>query len=288
MRTLPAGLADHLATGATTLCHCWRVTLTSGERMGFTDHDRVLTFDGTTFDAESGFTATEMESSLGLSIDNLEASGALSSARISETRIAAGDFDDAQVEIWRVNWQDVSQRVLLKRGYIGEIARGQYYFSAELRGLSHVLNQQKGRLFQHSCDAVLGDSRCGINLSSAAYSAIAQVVGVDNMRVLRVTGLGTFARGFFAAGTAEFTSGVNLGRKWQIKFSRIRTSYQEIELWQPLAQPAAVGDYVRVKAGCNKQFDTCKSKFNNVVNFRGFPHIPGNDKIMEVGIPNND
>lgn len=288
MRTLPAGLADHLATGATTLCHCWRVTLTTGERMGFTDHDRVLTFDGTTFEAEAGFTATEMESSLGLSIDNLEASGALSSARISETRIAAGDFDDAEVEIWRVNWQDVTQRVLLKRGYIGEIVRGQYFFSAELRGLSHILNQQKGRLFQHGCDAVLGDSRCGVNLNSAAYSAIAQVVGVDSMRVLRVTGLSPFGRSFFSNGLAEFTSGVNVGRKWQVKFSRVRTAWQEIELWQPLAQPAAVGDFVRVRAGCDKQLSTCKAKFNNVVNFRGFPHIPGNDKIMRVGVPSSD
>lgn len=288
MRTLPAGLADHLATGATTLCHCWRVTLTTGERMGFTDHDRVLTFDGTTFEAEAGFTATEMESSLGLSIDNLEASGALSSARISETRIAAGDFDDAEVEIWRVNWQDVTQRVLLKRGYIGEIVRGQYFFSAELRGLSHILNQQKGRLFQHGCDAVLGDSRCGVNLNSAAYSAIAQVVGVDSMRVLRVTGLSSFGRSFFSNGLAEFTSGVNVGRKWQVKFSRVRTAWQEIELWQPLAQPAAVGDFVRVRAGCDKQLSTCKAKFNNVVNFRGFPHIPGNDKIMRVGVPSSD
>jgi len=288
MRVLPAGMAAHLASGATTLCHCWRVTLTSGEKLGFTDHDQVMSFDGTTFEADSGFTATEMESSLGLSIDNLEASGALSSARISETRIAAGDFDDAKVEIWRVNWQDVTQRLLLKSGYIGEITRGQYYFSAELRGLAHVLNQQKGRLYKHGCDAVLGDGRCGINLSSSTYSAIATIVGVDNMRVLRVTGVGSFARGFFANGVAEFTSGTNNGRKWQIKFSRLRTGYQEIELWQPLAQPSAAGDLVRVKAGCDKQFATCKAKFNNVVNFRGFPHIPGNDNIMRVGIPNTD
>jgi len=288
MRTLPAGLAAHLATGTTTLCNCWRVTLTSGEKLGFTDHDRELTFDGTTFEADSGFSATEIESSLGLAVDNLEAHGALSSARISETRISAGDFDDAQVEIWQVNWQDVTQRLLVKFGHIGEISRGQYHFQAELRGISHELGQQKGRLLQHGCDAVLGDARCGINLLSSSYSVVVQVVSIDAMRILKVTGISSFARGFFANGTAQFTTGVNAGRKWQIKFSRIVGTSEEIELWQPLVQASAVGDYVRVTAGCDKQFATCKSKFNNGLNFRGFPHIPGNDKIMRVGIPKED
>ena len=288
MRTLPSGMAAHLASGTTTLCHCWRVTLTTGEKMGFTDHDVPVTFDGTTFEADSGFTATEIESSLGLAVDNLEASGALSSPRISETRIAAGDFDDAMVEVWRVNWEDVTQRLLLKAGYLGEITRGQYYFTAELRGISNLLNQQKGRLYQRGCDAALGDARCGVNLSSAAYSAVATVVNVDAMRVIRVTGLASFARGFFSGGTAQFTTGANAGRRWQIKFSRVRTGVQEIELWQPLSLAAAAGDLLTVKAGCDKQLATCKAKFNNVANFRGFPHIPGNDKLMQVGIPKSD
>jgi len=141
MRELGEDLARHLASGATTLCHCWRITLRSGEAMGFTDHDRALAFDGTRYEAETGFTASEIEQALGLSVDNLEASGALSSDGLSEARLAAGDFDDATVELWRVNWQDVAQRVLLKRGSIGEVTRGRGFFTAELRGLTHVLNQ---------------------------------------------------------------------------------------------------------------------------------------------------
>ena len=82
MKTLPSSLADHLATGATTLCHCWKLAPVNGPVLGFTDHDRDLIFDGVTFEAQAGFEASEIESSLGLSVDNLEASGALDSTQL--------------------------------------------------------------------------------------------------------------------------------------------------------------------------------------------------------------
>jgi uncharacterized phage protein (TIGR02218 family) len=274
MRQLPAGLQAHLSSGATTLCHCWRLRLRSGETMGFTDHDQPLSFDGVTFEAETGFTASEIESSLGLSVDNLEASGALSSDRLSEARIAAGDFDDAEVEVWRVNWQEVSQRVLLKRGSLGEVTRGANGFSAELRGLAHRLNQPRGRIFQFGCDAVLGDARCGVDLSD--YSIEAQVIACTQQRVLRLTGVADFDNGYFLRGELRFLGGANLGRVGLVKLHRAET----VELWQPMAGPVLAGERVVVTAGCDKQFATCRAKFANARNFRGFPHMPGDDAVM--------
>ncbi len=284
MRALPQGLEAHLASGATTLCHCWRVELAAGEVMGFTDHDRALTFDGTTYEAETGFSATEIESSLGLSIDNLEAAGALSSVRLSEARLAAGDFDNAAVELWRVNWQEVSQRVLLKRGNVGEVTRGRGFFSAELRGLSHVLNQPRGRLFQYGCDALLGDQRCGVDLASPAFSAAVQVNSCSERRVLTVSGATGFPAGFFANGTARFTSGASAGRAGHIKFHRLPAGIATIELWQPLCADARPGDGVTLQAGCDRQFATCREKFGNGANFRGFPHMPGDDFVMGYAV----
>ena len=199
MRQLAAGLAAHLGSGTTTLCHCWRLETVGGDVMGFTDHDRDLSFDGMGFEAEAGFTATEIESSLGLAVDNLEASGALSSERLNAARLLAGDFDNAAIEVWMVNWQDVSQRSLLRRGNLGEITRGPAAFTAELRGLAHALNQPRGRIYQYGCDAVLGDARCGVDLEAAAFSieAIVQrrrrrrlrrsrtAAGGDGCRILR-------------------------------------------------------------------------------------------------------
>ena len=63
-----------------------------------------------------------------------------------------------------MNWAEVSERVLMRRGAIGQVRRGQLGFVAEVRSLAHVLNQTVGRTFQHACDAELGDARCSVDL----------------------------------------------------------------------------------------------------------------------------
>ncbi len=276
MRALPPGLAQHLASGATTLCHCWKLELRSGEAMGFTDHDRALTFGGLTYEAETGFTASEIESSLGLSVDNLEASGALSSGRISEARIAAGDFDDATVEVWRVNWREVSQRVLLKRGQLGEVTRGPNGFTAELRGLAHRLNQPQGRIFQYGCDAELGDQRCGVDLTDPDQHAEAEVTECEGRRLFKLRGIDDFEPGFFARGRLRVLTGTNAGRVGQVKVHRAGV----VELWQAMPEPVPAGARVLLNAGCDRQFATCRDRFMNAANFRGFPHMPGDDFVM--------
>ena len=280
MRTLPPGLQAHLDGGTTTLCRCWRVAVSGGETMGFTDHDRDLDFDGVTYEAQSGFAASEIQSALGLSVDNLEATGALASDRLSETKLAAGDFDNAAVEVWLVNWQDVAQRLLLRKGNLGEVTRGTAGFTAELRGLAHVLNQTRGRIYQFGCDAVLGDARCNVDLDAAAFSATATVNSGQEDRRLLVNGLAAFTEGWFARGTAVFGSGANAGRLAEIKFHRIGPAGILVELWQPMPFPVAPGDTLTVRAGCDKQFATCREKFANAMNFRGFPHIPGDDFVL--------
>lgn len=280
MRTLPPGLRDHLDTGTTTLCHCWRLETQAGEVLGFTDHDRGLTIDAVTYEAQAGFSASEIESSLGLSVDNLEAAGALNSDHLSEARLLAGDFDNATVEVWLVNWQDVSQRLLMRKGNLGEVTHGSLGFQAELRGLAHVLNQPKGRIFQFGCDAVLGDARCGVDLGDPQFSTSCVVTSAEDNRRLVVSGAESFAEKWFAKGTANFTVGANAGRTGEIKFHRWAGAGTLIELWQPMPHDIQAGDTLLLKAGCDKQFTTCKAKFANALNFRGFPHIPGDDFVL--------
>jgi len=95
MRVLSASLQDHLDTGATTLCWCWRVTRNDGVAFGFTDHDRDLAFDGTSFEASTGFTGTEIAGAVGLNVDSLDIEGALKSERLNERDLVAGLFDNA-------------------------------------------------------------------------------------------------------------------------------------------------------------------------------------------------
>ena len=285
MKQLSEAFTAHLQSGATTLCWCWRLTRRDGMKLGFTDHDRDLAFDNTIFEAASGFTASEIRDQVGLSVDNLEVTGALISDRLSEISLAAGDFDDAAVEIFRVNWHDPSQRVLMRAGSLGEVRRAGAAFSAEVRGLAHYLQQPKGRLFQYTCDADLGDPRCGVDLSSHVYRASGTVLAVRDTRRIAVDGLADYEIGWFNRGIIAFTSGANTGLSIEVKSHSARAGMIEIELWQPMGEPIAIGDTITATAGCDKRFETCAARFANAVNYRGFPHMPGNDFVTAVAQP---
>jgi uncharacterized phage protein (TIGR02218 family) len=284
MRVLSAGLQDHLDTGATTLCWCWRITRNDGTRLGFTDHDRDLDFDGTSFEASTGFTGTEIAGSVGLNVDTLDVEGALKSERLNEADLAAGLYDNALIEIYRVNWSDPSQRVLMRYGNLGEVSRGQYHFSCEVRGLAHELQQPKGRIVQFACDADLGDGRCKIDLDTPAFRSDAGVVSSldGSPRLINASGLDTFANGWFSGGLITWLSGANEARACQVRVHSKANGVVMIELWQRTAETIAAGDQFRITAGCDKQFSTCRAKFANTANFRGFPHVPGNDFMLSV------
>jgi uncharacterized phage protein (TIGR02218 family) len=279
MKNLPAGLQAHLDSGVTTLCWCWRLTRRDGAKLGFTDHDRDLVFDGTTFEAAAGFTASEIKDTVGLSVDNLEVESALTSDRLSEEHLAAGLYDDARVEIFRVNWQTPEQRVLMRSGSLGEVSRAGASFRAEVRGLAHYLQQPKGRLFQYTCDADLGDPRCGVDLAAGGYRGSGTVATVISARGFTANGLDGFADGWFARGLVTFASGVTAGRAIEVKRHTKRDGVVTIELWQEPVQPPLPGDTFSVTTGCDKHLATCRAKFSNTVNFRGFPHMPGNDFV---------
>jgi uncharacterized phage protein (TIGR02218 family) len=280
MKSFPAPLQTHLESGTTTLAWCWRLPRNDGAVFGFTDHDRPLTFDGTTFEPESGFTASEIRAGSDLSVDAQEAEGVLTSTTITETDILDGRWDNATVEIWRVNWADTASRALLRRGAIGQVRRGRLHFVAEMRSLAHVLGQTIGRTFQASCDAVLGDARCGIDLNAAAFKASGNVVSLSGDRGFAVSGLTGFAEGWFALGTLHWLTGANIGRKTEVLSHALSGSDVIITLLEAPVRPAEVGNTFDIFAGCDKRFETCQARFANAANFRGYPHIPGQDTII--------
>ncbi|MCH9806771.1 MAG: DUF2163 domain-containing protein [Alphaproteobacteria bacterium] len=279
MKDIPLALQASLDSGATTLCWCWRITRRDGVKMGFTDHDRDLTFAGTTFEAAAGFTASEISETVGLSVDNLEVTGALTSDRLSEADLAAGFYDDAHVEIFRVDWMAPANRVLMRTGSLGEVSRSGGIFQSEVRGLSHYLQQPKGRVFQYTCDADLGDARCKVNTGAVANRGVGTVLEFISPRKFRASALSLFQSDHFTRGILKFTSGPALGQQLEIK-AHIRTSEAiTLETWVPVREPLTTGVNFEVRAGCDKTLATCIEKFSNAKNFQGFPHIPGNDFV---------
>lgn len=276
MRVLPAPLQTAVASGVTTLATCWRLQRRDGLVLGFTDCDADLTFNATTYKAQGGMSAASWARGLGLSVDTLEAVGALSATTMTEADLAAGLWDDAALQIWRIDWSDVTARVQLFAGSLGEVSRGATAFRAEMRGLSHYLGQEVGRIYARRCDASLGDARCTVNIETAAFKGTGTVVSVSDGRILTASGLGAFASGLFSLGTATWATGANAGLVGSVFAHRVDTVVR-LELGERAVRAVAVGDTFVIRAGCDKQAGTCATRFANLVNFRGFPHMPGND-----------
>jgi uncharacterized phage protein (TIGR02218 family) len=278
MRAIDPELQARLDGGATRLCRCWRVRRRDGVELGFTDHDEDVVFEGVAHRASSGMDASALQAATGLSVDNAQAVGALSDAAVSEEDIRAGRYDGAEVRHWLVDWERPELRVLLFRGSFGEIRRADGVFEAELRGLAEALNAPVGRSVLRSCDRVLGDAKCGFDVTAPGFSGEGEVTAVGSG--LRADGLAGFADGWFRQGRLTWLSGGNAGEAATVMTDRLAADgSRALTLWRQPGSAVAVGDRFRIVAGCDKQAGTCRAKFDNFLNFRGFPHLPGDDWV---------
>jgi uncharacterized phage protein (TIGR02218 family) len=280
MRSIPPALQARLDGGVTTLARCHILRRRDGVTMGFTDHDRDLVVDGVTCRAGSGLTASEATARLGLQVDGGEFSGALADDSLTEDDLAAGRWDGAAVRVFLVDWSEPHLFVLLAAGTVGEVRREGFAFAAELRSPSDRLNQESGRLYTATCGADLGDTRCRVDLNAPTLKGSGVVTALAGTAVFAATGLGGFVDGWFTGGRLVFSAGANAGLAAEVKIHRADAGEVMLTLWQAMPQVVAIGDTFTVTAGCDKRFATCRDRFANAANFRGFPHIPGNDFVV--------
>ncbi len=239
---MSAELRSHLESGATTVARCFAVTRRDGPVLGFTDHDLDIEFEGIRFRADTGLTAKAVQQATGLSVDNTEAYGGLSSEAINEADILAGRFDGAEVAAWLVNWADPSERIVQFRGTLGEVTRAGGAFSAELRGLTEALNQAQGQVYHARCSAVLGDARCQFDLDGAGYSVSLPAETVGDATAFRFASMPGFDDRWFERGRLRVLSGQAAGLIGVIKNDRIGSAGERvIELWTALGAECGYG-----------------------------------------------
>ena len=276
MKQVSTALGAHLQGEVTTLAHCWKVTRRDGVVMGFTDHDADIIYDSVTYQAQAGFTPTALQTSATLAVDNLDLEGLLDAACIREEDLLAGLYDFAEVDVFLINYTDLTQgRMVLRTGWLGQVTVSQGQFVAELRGLTQRLSQTVGQLYSPTCRAMLGDAACGVNLAGYTHSG---QVSAATSRSQFTDSANTQADGYFAYGKVTFTSGANAGLSMEVK----QFANGSFTLILPLPHAIAAGDDYTAIAGCDKRFSTCAATFDNAVNFRGEPHVPGLDAMMQT------
>lgn len=276
MKAISAAMAAHLASDTTSLTTCWKISRVDGTVMGFTELDQDLVIGGVTYHAATGYTRTAIAGRADLSVDNLNVEGLLDSTAIRDDELRAGLYDGAALEIFMVNWNDLSMgEIRLRTGWLGEVKLQDGQFSAEIRGLAQLLTLNAIRRFTPSCTAQLGDGKCKIDMTPFTDTGTVTAVS-DPRRSFSATLSSSRAAGAYAGGLLDFTSGANaLAAPIEVK-SWNGTAFT---LYLPFGYNIAVGDAFTVTVGCAKTPAACKT-FNNFLNYRGFPHIPGLDALL--------
>ena len=238
MKTIPPGLAAHLAGEVTRLASLFTVTRKDGVTFRFTDHDRDLLQAGQTYRSRAGYERTAVSGTAGLETDSLEVTAVFDDDGITERDLVAGAFDHAEVTLALVRWDAPDQGLIkLRRGRLGETTTHDGSFVAELRGVADALKQEFGQVYGPTCRADLGDARCGIDLDlHVQTAAITAVLGQDSFTL--ATALDTAKP--IPGGKVVWTSGANAGIAVEIR--GYEAAIRTLELFVPPPFALAVGD----------------------------------------------
>ena len=265
-------MTDFLSSDLTAIAFCWRLERRDGMALGFTAHDRDLDIEGLVYRAAPGMLPSAVSLSDGFEADTLDVAGALSDAGIRDADLAAGRWDGARVRLFVTDWRAPGvETMTLARGELGDVGIEDGRFTAELRGPAALLERAAAEATSPECRAELGDRRCRVDL--APRTRIATVTAVDGaVLTLAAAEPGADLYGY---GRVRWLDGANSGLAGAVLASAGAT----VTLREAPAFAVEPGARVELREGCDKRFETCGGRFGNALNFRGEPHLPGNDLL---------
>ena len=307
MRTVPANLQTRIEANSSTLTTCLTITRTDSTILRFTDFDRDIVIGSDTYKANVGYTKTAIISGSKMDVDNVEFGGFFSDEGITKEDIRTRTYDFAKAELILVDAAAISAgSAVLRKGILGEFnIISDDTYTCEIRGLTQYLIRTVGEFYQHECRVDLGDSKCGVNLSTLTQSnTVATIVNSSTFTVataptyptitphekpegdnvvqyfkdLEPLTVAEIQNAWFNAGLLTWTSGDNTGKAMEIK--QWTRASNTLQLYLPPTSSIAVGDGFNFYPGCDKRRLTCIDKFDNLENFRGEPDLPGTDVIL--------
>ena len=259
-------------TDLTTLAFIWRIDRRDGITLGLTSHDRDLVIDGLIYRAAPGMIPSAIERQDSLDPGNVDLLGALTSDAITQDDLAAGRWDGAVLRVEAVNWlAPQADRLFLIRGELGMVETGEGRFTAELRGPAALLEAPVVEETSPTCRASLGDARCRVDMASRRR--FVKVVGVSGQNI---TVDASAADDSYVAGALRWLDGGNAGIESRI----VASAGAMLTLREPPYFAVTPGTRVELIEGCDRRFSTCVNRFTNAANFRGEPHLPGNDMLI--------
>ncbi|MDX1699240.1 MAG: DUF2163 domain-containing protein [Melioribacteraceae bacterium] len=272
-------LKNHYAQTTTTLTTCIEIILAdgSGVEYRFTEHDKEIEFpiaSGNIYKPTSGYIPSASNTKIDLSVDNCEIIGIIDDTDLKFEDLLAGRFDYAKVEIFQVNYKDLTMgKMPIISGKIGRVVLEDNSFKAELRALTQHFQKSIGDVYSALCTADLGDTRCKVDLGpfTSTLTVITPELGSESR--IFTTDL-VQANGYYDLGLVIWDAG-SINEYFRMDVKTFLSAQGKVELYEPMPFNIQAGDQATIITGCDKKWETCRDRYNNKLNFRGFPHLYG-------------
>lgn len=258
-----------------------------GQVFRFTTLDIDLQYGGNTYVSCGGMATSASENTATIdSAGNMDLNLLINSEHIADQELLNGLFDGAAVEVWNVPWEAVEGDVpfRLMAGEFGKVTKGTVGFKVEvITKAGRAAQQNLLEIYTPNCRWRLGSTECTVDLDALEVTgSVTSTALVTGPSISRKRAFIDTTRseddGYFNHGSITWTSGDNIGTTNQIE----RQTGGAFLLWDTAPYRIQVGDTYTMRPGCDKSVDTCKNKFNNFINYGGFPHVPGIDGILAI------
>lgn len=267
----------------------WQLTRADGLILRFTDHSGAIEFEGNTYTPVAGMDASARRRGVGLKNNTLQVIGVIDSDAITEADLDAGLYRNTEIVEHVIDWRYPWLGSFRTNAYnVRETTHSDVGWTAEIAGLSMRLRVKTGRTLSRTCDFILGDSRCKVDLGPLTESGAVTAVDSSYPRKRLQTDRDQPDR-YWQFGDFIVTSGPNAGLTFKIQQSYLANG--EIFLVQSAPRDFEVGDQFDITPGCNHTTDHCKDKedkngvkiFDNIENYGGHGLFsPGNDRMLKT------
>lgn len=275
MKTLSAQLKTDLKNG--TISILTHIIRKDGTEFFFTDYPINLTIDGDTYESIAGLARIKLVAQSAAEVSSQSLTSAFAENIIEEVEVRKGIWDDAKIIVSWTSWKNPSAgKLIIFSGRLGVISWTDDGLKAEVHNLVKYLQRDIGRFYTAFCQHILYDSKCQVLESSFDFTGSVDVILTDTLK-FKISGAAAGeADGYFSNGKLEWTTGNNVGLIHEVKAHDVDGDPligESLEMFLPTPYSIQAGDDFIVYAGCDKTLETCKNKFNNVVNFGGFPFL---------------
>lgn len=273
-RTVAGFIPDHR-------CRMLLFILNDGTKIGITDHNKDIAFSlpeapgAVTYRADTGFRISDVEQSINLDPGNYEVTGPIGDLLVvTRPQLLGGRWRNATAYLFEVNWKSPTAAIDLMFGEITNRSADGDEFKFEIMDQRHRLNQTLGRTITNQCRRK--KDSCCVNIAPETITTVATVTDALTIEVAAV-----ITSVDFVGGRIWFTTGPLAGNDPVEIFA---VSGSVLTLYEPLPALPDVGDDCTIKEGCDGTIAMCRDRFNNAINFDGFPAVRGR-KIQLPAIP---